>query len=212
MPKITNTRKDYHLGRRVQHCLSGLGMFLIYATFPKWAAMTILVSVILGGVWFEFMCRRDKEWQAFRLKTFGHLLRKNEINNFPGAFWFIVGSFIALYPTKWNIGLLILLIQAFGDPASSLCGIAFGDGNRFQSGKSVAGLVGGATACAMVTAMFLIYWVGSTEYNVVVLWAAVLGVVGSLAEAIPLPWDDNLTIPVLSVAAALVLNAWTHVI
>ena len=152
----------------------------------------ILLGAVLAAVLIAEGARleipRVNRWARILI---GPFMRPNEERSITGAPAFFGGVFLSFlfFPRSTALAALVPLI--FGDRAGFLVGNAFG---RISIGKKT---LEGSAAC--FTASFLAYlaaswlWPDLFGYGLVVLASASL--VGTVAEALPRPFDDNLTIP-----------------
>jgi dolichol kinase len=122
----------------------------------------------------------------------GPFMRPHEEKGLTGAPAFTGGVFLAFLFFEPAIALASLVPLIFGDRAGLLVGKSVG---RISfKGKTLEG------SLACLAASFLIYislsglWPEVFGYGWIVLFAASL--IGTLAEALPRPFDDNLTIPI----------------
>jgi dolichol kinase len=67
---------------------------------------------------------------------------------------------------------------------------------RIAPGKSLVGTLAGVVTCFFITLIFMS--VLQVSFSVHLFVAIIGGVVGGMAELIPLEMDDNFTIPVIS--------------
>jgi len=121
----------------------------------------------------------------------GPFMRSREEKGLTGAPAFTGGVFLAFLFFHPAVALACLVPLIFGDRAGLLVGKSVG---RISfNGKTLEG----SLACLAVS--FLVYislsvlWPEVFGYGWTILFAASL--IGTLAEALPRPFDDNLTIP-----------------
>jgi glycerol-3-phosphate acyltransferase PlsY len=121
----------------------------------------------------------------------GPFMRPHEEKGLTGAPAFTGGVFLAFLFFEPAIALASLVPHIFGDRAGLLVGKSVG--RISVKGKTLEG------SLACLAASFLVYislhalWPEVFGYGWIVLFAASL--IGTLAEALPRPFDDNLTIP-----------------
>jgi dolichol kinase len=142
-----------------------------------------------------------------RLKLTRSLFRQNE-SRWGGIVLYPIAVLLLLllspescYPwlpaTAW-------VVLGIGDSAATLFGTKWG---KIMlpgcSGKTLEGTGAFMLAAFCACTALLLAW----EYSIsqAIQMAAVAAFSGAFAEAIPLPWDDNLTVPAIS---ALALGAW----
>ena len=128
---------------------------------------------------------------VFAKVLIGPFMRPYEDQGLTGAPAFTGGVFLAFLLFKPAVAMSALVPLIFGDRAGLLVGKSMG--RISLKGKTLEG----SLACLAVT--FLVYgilkytWTAVFGYGWIVLFAASL--VGTLAEMLPRPFDDNLTIP-----------------
>jgi glycerol-3-phosphate acyltransferase PlsY len=113
---------------------------------------------------------------------------KEGISGLPAFTGGVLAAFI-LFPKPVALAALVPLI--FGDRAGLLVGK--GVGRVKMWGKTLEGSLGCLTVSFLVYLFLAWKWSLVFNYSTGVLFAAAL--VGTLAEALPRPFDDNLTIP-----------------
>lgn len=181
---------DDEIKRKVFHMFT-----LLYAALFVWGGRMLSLQV-LGGA---FLCVAVMETfrlhhQAFNdklMSLFGNIHREKEATRPSGILWTLAGAFltILLVPHP-DIVVTCLWFLAVGDAAAALVGKKWG--HIRIGGKSLEG----SAAC------FLACWVAGTIFldppGGKVPEAAVGAFAAALLEALPLPLDDNIWIPLVS--------------
>ncbi len=122
----------------------------------------------------------------------GPLMRPHEEKGLTGAPAFTGGVFLAFLFFQPAVALSAQVPLIFGDRAGLLVGKSVG---RISfKGKTLEGSLACLTVSFLVYALLAIFWPEVFVYGWKVLFAASL--IGTLAEALPRPFDDNLTIPI----------------
>ncbi len=118
---------------------------------------------------------------------FGGIHREEELSRVSGIFWTLAGSFIlmAIIPDR-TVVFCAMGYLIFGDSAAALVGVPFGT-HRFGKNKSVQGSLSFFVVAVVVGLFFF-------NPFVALLGAAFAAVV----ECLPLPWNDNFWVPLLS--------------
>lgn len=182
--------------RKIFHNLSLIYM-VIYGVLPRTVSVIFLGIILLGVGVLEFIRLRRPEVNAKLLAKFGGIHRENEVLMPSGIFWTLLGCWLTiLIFTNKRIVLPALGFLAFGDTLAALGGKKWG--RRPWSKSPLKTLEGSACFAAVSAAWAMVF----------VRWpVAILGALtGAWLEARPMPFNDNLWVPVLSGAALSVLN------
>lgn len=123
------------------------------------------------------------------------LLKKEEEARITGATYLLIAACISFLIFDKEIAVAVLLFLSLGDPAAALIGRPT-PGPRIL-GKSPVGTVAFVAASLLVVGVLEV--TGVLEFHWVLVTAAV---VAGLVELAPLPFDDNLTVPLISGACA----------
>jgi dolichol kinase len=171
-----------------------LGGFLLAGTgyFFDPPLNLILLGGVLTGViimeGFRLIFPRVNRWTRFLI---GPFMRPHEDRSITGAPAFFGGVFLTFLLFQRSVAVAAMVPLIFGDRAGLLAGKAIG---RIHIGEKT---LEGSLAC--FAASFLAYlalsglWPDLFGYDWVILLSASL--IGTLAEALPRPFDDNLIIP-----------------
>ncbi len=166
--------------------LGGAGYFL-----PE-PLNKIVLGVVLAGVLVmegvRLVMPRVNKWIRIFI---GPFMRPNEESSPTGAPAFFGGVFLVFLFFPRTLALAALIPLIFGDRAGLLVGKAFG---RTRIGKKT--LEGSAACFAASLLSYLVsagLWPELFGYGWVILTGASL--IGTIAEALPRPFDDNLVIP-----------------
>ena len=196
-----------HVKRKIQHVATGLVFIAIDMSnllTPHIAALVLFCCALLFLLFVHVVPR-----QLF-VDIFKDILRKEEAEGkvYPASLWFLMGfaGAISLLPNHPDIYRIALLHLALGDPAAGICGGLYGKTNVGVGKKTIEGCIGCFVVCAIVTGLYL--W--GTNNTVSDRWVLCLmgGLVGSLAELIPTPLDDNFSLPIFSALGLWVLNEY----
>ncbi|MFQ5657042.1 MAG: diacylglycerol/polyprenol kinase family protein [Candidatus Methylomirabilales bacterium] len=183
----------FESARKLVHVTGGL-IPLVYLFFDLTKPQTLL---ILGGVAFPFVgvdiLRLSRPaLNRWFLGWFHVSMRPGEETRVTGATYYFLACWLTILLFERTVAAAALLILACGDTAASLVGQAIG-GYRLRPGKTLSGTLAFLIAAFVVTLPFF--------PPVIALGAAF---VGALTEFLPIPLDDNMTIP-LSAGISLTL-------
>jgi dolichol kinase len=173
------------------HILGGLFLasigYFIHSPVNK-----ILLGAIFAAALGSEMVRLLIPWVNDLAKTvIGPFMRPHEEKGLTGAPAFTGGVFLAFLLFKPAIALASMVPLIFGDRAGLLVGKS--TGRIFFKGKTLEGCFACLTVSLLVYLFLARVWPDVFGYSWIVLFSAAL--VGTLAEALPRPFDDNLTIP-----------------
>ncbi|MEC8703513.1 MAG: hypothetical protein VXX38_03115 [Candidatus Neomarinimicrobiota bacterium] len=119
------------------------------------------------------------------------MLRNHEIKGkFTGATWVMIASLLTISLFPKNIAILSLIFMSLGDTFAALVGRKFGKVAFFN--KTFEGFLGGLLPCVIIA-----FYFKSLPFYV-----SLIGAFSAmLIEVVPIPIDDNLSIPVFSASA-----------
>jgi len=173
------------------HILGGLLLaslgYLVHPPVNK-VLLGVIFTAALGTEALRLLVPRVNDMAK---SIVGPFMRPNEEAGLTGAPAFTGGVFLAFlfFSTSVAMGALVPLI--FGDRAGLLVGKSVG---RISfKGKTLEGSLACLTASFAVYLILAYVWPAVFGWGWPVLFAASL--IGTLAEALPRPFDDNLTIP-----------------
>ena len=177
--------------RRIQHAVTGTVLVLISYYLPMEycrIALGVGISVVLIAYY---------GYNSWFQRTFRELLRPNEWDRLPGAFWFLVGTLVTTFFDDVAVGRFAVLSLAYADPMAAWIGSAVSS-PRLPPGASLAG----STAC-FFTSLALATWTFRLPSE-----EALIGAVTcTLSEAIPVG-NDNLCIPIATAASIMAYRKW----
>ncbi len=145
---------------------------------------------------------------AVALRCFGRVMREEELTGLSANTFYILGLFTLLLFFPKPIALLSLLYLAVGDPIAALVGVRFGR-HRLLRNKSWEGTLANFALTTAATALAGHKVFGLAPQTLLVL-APLGGIISALSELLPLPLDDNFTIPVASAIQLSFLLPYLH--
>jgi dolichol kinase len=175
-------------GRQLLHAALGLLFILLLFLLGRGHLMALLTAVFLiGCLIINYKMLGSKLWFA---DWFIQKFDRDE-TRFPGygSAWFVLGALMLtafLHNTdEIAAGLFVL---GFGDAISTLVGLRTHNPHKFSFNKSKS--IEGSFAFFLVSLLAFVF-IG---------WKAILlALVATVVEALPLPYDDNITIPIATV-------------
>lgn len=177
------------LPRAIFHVAAGVAIAAAFYLLPK---TPVLIGLAFGTVIFIVfdltrlrlpgLGRRFSKW-------FAPYLRRAEDARITGASYFLVGCLVSAVAFQRDIAMLAILFLSFGDPAATIFGLWKGH-VRFWN-KSFEGDAACLVVCMAISLLYIGIFHGPP---------LVVGIVGAffaaVFEALPLPVNDNLTIPI----------------
>lgn len=171
--------------------LSGLVFPLIYffsdrQTTLFWLSLITLLFLVLEISRFLF-----PQFNRQIFKIFGSILKQESRNRILGTTYFLSGSLLTVLFFTKPVAIAALLFLIFGDAFSALVGVKWG---RTKIGrKSLEGSLAGFASCLFI-ALILKYTYLGLDIGIT-LWGALAA---TIVELLPLPVNDNLSIPLCS--------------
>ncbi|MBK8574783.1 MAG: hypothetical protein IPN90_03565 [Elusimicrobia bacterium] len=175
--------------RKLFHGLSA-GYAVFYAAAGRERTLWVLGTAAAVGAIVEAVRLRNVVFNQWLIRQFGGIHREKEIDRPSGIFWTLLGCFLtALFVPDRDIVIAAMLFLTVGDGLAGLVGRTWG---RLRVGtKSVEGSLACFLGSWAVGAAVLTPTLGRPEILVGALLVTTL-------EALSLPPDDNLTIPLFS--------------
>jgi dolichol kinase/phosphoserine phosphatase len=203
LPLIKNKQKENldevskkDLIRKIMH-IGGFFISLISQYFfHRYIVALIIFFVSMVYLISEFSRMFGRETPIISQTTL-RAARKSEYQEFVSApLFYALGIILALVFFPESIGYVSITVLTFGDGFASIFGGKWGKKTfPFNKGKKIEGTIFG----------FLFAVLGSLLF-VDLKSALIASAVGLIIEALPLPLDDNLTIPVFSGLSLLALG------
>ena len=161
-------------------------IFLTSGTMVVATAVLAGISLLVEGVRLKL-----PRLNSLLVSRFGLLLKQAESRKVTGATYFVLSALAAFLLFDHSIAIAALLFLSLGDPVAALVGRR-APGIRFF-GKSPVGTLAMVLVAIGIAAVLSAAGVSDRH------WGLYLGAVAAgLAELLPLPLDDNLTIPLVS--------------
>jgi len=207
-------KNQVELARKLIHITSILlPLYYKYVfKYNKKLTISVLVLMIAVCILFELLRFENRNFKKFFNWTFGIMLRKHEVVNFTGASYLLISAIVCVAFFPPNIAFAAMAFLSIGDTFAALVGLNFGKRKFRNSNKSFEGLL----ACFISTLAFglsfilldpIIYSYFPhlfphlapdifTPLNPVIVFFGAIA--ACCAEAINIPIDDNVKIPIWS--------------
>ena len=173
------------------HILGGLFLAWIGFFIQPPVNKLLLGAIFAAALGSEGLRLLVPRVNALAKTLIGPFMRPNEEKGLTGAPAFTGGVFLSFLFFHPAVALAALVPLIFGDRAGFLVGKSVG---RISfKGKTLEGSLACLSASFIVYAILARVWPEVFVFGWIVFFSAAL--VGTLAEALPRPFDDNLTIP-----------------
>ena len=179
--------------RRLFHALTGLGIIALALLLSRFALIILLGTMTIILLAVELVRRKSPEVNKWVISWFGWLMRDEESQRLTGTSYFLVATAVLFSVFPREIAILALAFLTLGDPVAAIVGRRFG--GRKLGGKTILGSLACFVSC--LVAGFALSWVAPLTPVQILTGSAC----AALAEAVPLPVNDNLTIPLFSAGA-----------
>jgi dolichol kinase len=176
--------------RRVFHALSGIALAVVPGAvgLPRgWTAAGLaVVTVVLFAA--DTVRLRSPRWNEAFFASFASFASPREADHYASSSWYALGATLvhALLPP--SLASAAVLVLGLADPAASVAGRIWGR-RALGKGSWLGAAVFAGVAAACLVALL-------PAWPAAVLFAVALAV--AAAEVLPLPIDDNLTIPLVT--------------
>ncbi len=189
------------LGRKALHLLTlAVPAFLLWR--GKASTLPIVAGLAVVALAADIARAKSKEFNRFIRRFFGFLMRRSELEDtsrqvvFNGATWVLVGASLSILFYDEQVAAAALCIFLIGDAAAALIGRPLGRIRLPGQRKTLEG-----SLAFFIAAGVFSFWLPEPTPLTGLAGAAA----GAVAEAIPLPVNDNVRVPVLA-GAAMVLT------
>ncbi|MFQ5406480.1 MAG: diacylglycerol/polyprenol kinase family protein [Candidatus Micrarchaeia archaeon] len=181
--------------RQLFHLFFGSFLVLFSLFVGKKTVLVVLFAALLVGMLLVHLKLRGHR-QGFFDFFLEKLERKVDLPG-KGAFMYVVGSLVLLsYSPDFSFALAVMMMLAAGDAASTIVGRKGVVRLPWNEKKTLEGLSSFALASLVVSIPFL-------SFSLVIVYSLLLAVI----ESLPLPFDDNLSIPIGALLLKFVLFA-----
>ena len=197
-PQPASAGDGFSLRRELQRKSLHLAMIVI----PAWVALVPRRPALLGlivattlTVSVDLLRLSDRRFRRFFARLFRSLIRPHERAHLIGSTYYMIAALLSVIVFDRSVAVAALTFLVLGDAAAAIVGRRFGRPGLF--GKSPQG----SAACLGVC--LAAGWPILHDPTLVVVGA----LAATIAEALPVPMDDNMRVPVFSgLAMQLVLR------
>jgi dolichol kinase len=188
--------------RNLTHVLSALGAIVILWAVPSpvWAIAVALPFCALGWS-LELSRRQSPRVNAVLMRMLGPIAHPHEHRRVNSATWYTTAlAILSLFEVPLPAG-IALAVLGFGDPAAALVGRRFGR-VTIRHGRTLEGTLAFVAAGAVAGLAAAWLFAPTLPFGTLALLALAGALAGAVAELVSLRVDDNLSIPLVSAAAA----------
>ncbi|MBI4312322.1 MAG: hypothetical protein HY681_11145 [Chloroflexi bacterium] len=174
--------------RRLFHMAAGAGIPLVGLFVDHTVMVGLLAALVALAITLETARFAAPGLNAWFVRWFRPCLKESESRKVTGSTYLAIGALACFIFFDQRVAVPAMLFLAVGDPTAALVGRR-APGPRVW-GKSPAGTL--AFFAVAVAAVWGLALGGHVEFR----WALVAGAAAAaLAELLPVPLDDNLTVP-----------------
>ena len=178
---------DYY--RKATHLFSLVIPALYWYIVPsqKTASIIIIFFTFLF-ILFDYLRFKSKAIKLFFSLFFDKMLKEHELNGkLTGASWVMISSSIVILLFSKEVAVISLVFLSIGDTVAGLFGRNYG---KIRIGnKTLEGFIAGFFSCLIISLFYR-----PLQFSITASGAFF----GILFETLPLPFDDNLKIPIAS--------------
>lgn len=177
--------------RGLFHLFGGLFIPVVALFLPGMVLLISLGVVTLVFLAFELLRFRASGINRWFFLHFRQLLRETEVSRLTGTSYMLIASLVAFLVFQRDIAVLALSFLSVGDALATIAGKQIG--KRKLLGRTLEGDLACFISCVAIGSVF--YCVGLSVPLLTILAGAVAA---TIVEAIPLPINDNLTMPLFA--------------
>lgn len=172
--------------------LSSLSIPLIYSHWlDMTASLLILIALLVFALMIEFFRFRPGLIHDFFGKVFGFMMREHELDHkrksYSGATYVLLAAVIVIFVFPKPVAVYAFTMLIIGDSMAALVGKKFGRSKIFGLMKTWEG-----SLAFFLSSLAAAWFIDSLDWPTKILGA----LAATIIELLPLPVDDNLTIPV----------------
>lgn len=179
------------LKRGLFHLFGGLVFPLAALFLPRVVLLSSLGAVTLIFLAFELLRSKTPGINRWFMLHFQPLLREGERSRLTGSSYMLISSLIAFLAFPRDVAVLALSFLAVGDAIGTMVGKSIG--KRKLLGKTLEGDLACFVSC--IATGFIFYYVA---LDIPLLTILAGSVSATFIEAMPLPVNDNLTMPLFA--------------
>jgi len=188
-PEHPKPAEQFSIKHELQRKSIHLSMIVIpvwvYLTPPSWGLLGLIIAT-LATVALDLLRLSDQRLKRFFLQLFRSMIRRHEEEHLLGSTYFMIAALLSTIAFDKMIAISALTFLVLGDTAAAFVGKRFGRPTYW--GKSIQGSAACFLVCLAIGSVVL------ADEGLALIGA----VAATIAEALPLPMDDNMRVPILS--------------
>ena len=198
-------RGEKELPRRLWHIGGGLSLPIAGLLAPENIFLPALISITIAFLAFEAVRLKFPPLNRRFLHCFQALLREGEASTPTSSAYLLIAASIVFIFCDKSIAALAITFVAVGDPVAGMVGGRWPPRNlKFRGGLVRGKSLKGSGACLLACLVAGVILASITQ---VALWLVVIGAIcATIIEFLPLPLNDNLTIPLVAGGVMMLLR------
>ena len=183
--------------------LVALAIPIGYSPLPKFLSLLILTPFALGSIVIDIIRLKRLPLHGFLDRLIGPMLREHEDSNFTGSSYILTAAVLSILLFDKSVAIAAISFIILGDIAAALIGRRYGKlkinwnfaRSDIQTGPNLSKkkTFEGSWACLFMCILVALIVPGLP------LWIGVVGAfVATVVEALPIPIDDNFSVPLIS--------------
>jgi len=186
----------FEIIRKLIHFASALIAVIYLFFFVKEKAILIIGFLTCFMITVELLRMNVSFIRNLFSNVFGKLLRMHEYKKITASTWLFIGAFFTILFFPKEVAVISLLFMSVGDSCAALVGKKWGKIKIFD--KTLEG-----SFAFLSSAIFI-----SLLYREIPYYSSFVGAFfATIAELLPLPLNDNLTIPLITGLSIVVANS-----
>jgi diacylglycerol kinase (CTP) len=181
-----------HPGRKIYHLLGGLFIIAAYIFLGRARGLTVLAALTAVATAIDASRFIFPKFNYFIFRHFRAFIRESERNTITGTPPYLMGMLGSFFLFSLPVAVCSIIFLACGDVSATIVGERWGT-TKISGIKSLQGTIAFFAASLLSGAVAGVYWQG-LPFPVVAAGA----LTASVVEILPLKFNDNLTIPIIS--------------
>lgn len=181
-----------NLAIRKSFRISATVFALIYYFSNKITTLFTILPILCIFVFIEISRLCVFRFNERLFNIFKFILKEKERKTLLTTTWFLISTFLTVVLFRKEIAIMAMLFLIFGDTASAFFGLRFGR-TKIVGQRSLEGSLAFFVTC-LIIGLILNFTKVSLSWPVVIAGA----LAATISELLPLPVDDNFTVPLFS--------------